>query len=328
MPCRPRLGKAASDNSPSRTMIIRLLILSVLASFGKLNGMLKNGAGCHKTREGKRMKVILLEFLVCRPVFSLPPWHGARWTAWLRTAARESGLCLEDCLLALKPLRNGPEPLRQGEKIELLLTLAAGWEKILPSLLTSLDSLRATGTFSAENLALASVKSWPDGRPLWFAGQKMLFPCGEFSEASLALKLEKLLGLKKWTLVFDGPLRLPLPPGHVERGRERHQFARPEFLASREGLAHLLRKVRFQPEEVSPDCSGLEPDLAVSSLAWGDMRYNPQKKMALGGVVGKITWTGAPDYETGRRLLAGEYCGAGKNGRFGLGFWHIAEILP
>lgn len=272
------------------------------------------------------MKITHLEFLVCRPIFSLPPWHAARWSAWLRYAARESGLCLEDCLLALKPLRNGIQPMRQGETVGLLLTLAEGWEKTLPPLLKTLDSLTGKGEFSAANLALARVKSWPDGKTLWQAGQKMSFEADEFAENILAPKLAALLGLKRWSMIFDGPLRLPMPPGHASRGSGREQFACPEFVASPEGLAHLLRKVRFHTEAFALDCVRHAPDLAASCLAWEDMRYNAQKRMALGGVVGKIVWTGAPDYETGRRLLAGEYCGAGKNGRFGLGFWHIPEI--
>lgn len=255
----------------------------------------------------------------------MPPWHGARWSAWLRSAAKKSGLPLENWLLALKPLRSGAEPLRQGEKTALMLTLEDGWEKVLPTLLQTLDALPGEGEFSSANLAPASVLSWPDKTPLWQAGQKKSFKGATFSETALVPKLAKLLTLQKWTLVFDSPLRLPLPPGHADRGRNQAQFAGPQFIANREGLARLLEKVRFFPEPSSSLCQNLSPEMD-HKLALTDMRYNAKKKIALGGVAGSIGWSGTPDYETARRLLAGEYCGAGKNARFGLGFWHIAEL--
>lgn len=272
------------------------------------------------------MQILLLEFCVTAPIYSLPKWHGARWTAWLRCAARLCRINLEDLLLAIKPLRNGSHPFLVGEKIYLMLVLADGWHIILPEFLNRLAEVESAGEFSSKKLTLNAVYDYPDRNLLWKKGEKLEFKKSCFSESSLWKKMLVLLELDKWTIKFETPLRLPLPAGHPDRRKELEKYAPPEFMGSIAGLRHLLGRVRFMDNQSPLD--DFELELVDASLHWEEFRYNRDRKMALGGVTGQITCVGRVDYGLARRLLAGELFGAGKNARFGLGYWIITELQP
>ena len=57
-----------------------------------------------------------------------------------------------------------------------------------------------------------------------------------------------------------------------------------------------------------------------------DMRYSREWQIALGVVVGEMRFGVPPDGTVAERLVRGQYLGAGRNARFGLGYWRIPEL--
>lgn len=66
--------------------------------------------------------------------------------------------------------------------------------------------------------------------------------------------------------------------------------------------------------------------MEYADLGWCDMRYGQLRHISLGGVVGELYFSTSPSLEAALRFVWGQYFGAGKNPRFGLGFWRIPEI--
>lgn len=269
------------------------------------------------------MFLIDLEFRALRRISSLPPWHGARWSAWLRLACRQRGFRLEDLALAILPLRHGIEPIRAGEMLTLRLLLKADGLPLLPALTGALAETGGGGEFSADSLVPCLARDGTGARILWAGrGSGWLKPAS-FSQETLLPAICALREMEEWSLHFAGPLRLPLPPKDAQRGGGVAKFARPDDLLAEKGLDNLLARVRFMgAESLLP----LEATPLWARLRWEDLRYSRDRKIALGGIAGVCRWCGKPDFAQARRLVLGQYLGAGKNARFGLGFWNIPEL--
>ena len=271
-----------------------------------------------------------LIFRVKKPVFSLPYWHGGRWHAWFREACKMIGLKFDDLALAIQPLRFGQASLKPDEEIAVRMILPADqWNNLL-KFADILRTARTDGLFSATSLGIVKIVDLANGRILWQDDR----PCGIgprlFSENALAAQVSRLRALNRFSLVFDGPLRLPAPRGFKNRQDEKYKYCQPAHFNEPGLTAHLLRRVRFLEEENGGEDNfdDFAPDLDASRLFWYDMRYNPVRQMALGGICGRIVMAGKPGEAGARRLVLGQYFGVGKNGRFGFGFWRIPEISP
>lgn len=270
------------------------------------------------------MYFITLEFDVIRAVLSLPRWHGARWSAWFREACHLCYTQFDEMVLGLLPMRNGKKPLVVGERLHVRLVLSDRGVSSLGVFLEALGRTVGKGEFSAHALSLRYVHDLLGGECLW-KGPGQLCGCPRaFDELLLRDEMEKLDAADAWTIHFAGPLRLPLPEGHPDRGENIRKFAAPDNLLEREGVANLLNRVRFLHDHGAVALpASVQVDRERSSLQWEDMRYNPQRRIALGGVTGSLCCRGKTNLATARRLVLGQYLGAGKNARFGLGFWEL-----
>lgn len=238
------------------------------------------------------------------------------------------GLKFDDLALAICPLRHGLKSLKLGEEIAVRIILPpAQWENLL-KFAAILQTARTDGLFSATSLELVKIAGLPDGEILWKDGKPSGAEPAIFTENALADQISRLKSLSRFSLVFSGPLRLPAPPGIQNREDEKYRYCQPHHFNKPGLLAHLLRRIRFLEEEreevgASDD---FVTDLGSSVLFWHDMRYNPVRRMALGGICGRIVLDGSLGEASALRLVLGQYLGAGKNGRFGFGFWRIPEI--
>lgn len=257
-------------------------------------------------------------FRVLRPIRSLPPWHGARWSAWLRFACAAAGFKLGDLLLSIHPLRSGQKPWLEGDLAILRMGVAS--LPLLPELTQALGSTKGHGEFSAYSLDLAFFRDAFSGAP--FAPDAIIQPeaLTPLCPATVRGETDALMNLSAWTLRLASPLRLKAGQG----GKGRDKFCDPAFFASREALAFILAKVRFLDAPETPLAAGV--GITSANLRWEDLRYDPRRQIALGGLVGEIRCQGAPDRPTAERLVLGQYLGAGKNPLFGLGMWRIPEL--
>lgn len=261
-------------------------------------------------------------FRAKRRIKSLPPLHGARWSAWLRFACKNLDIPLDQAVLGLLPLRNGQKPITEGEVVALrLMTDENGLGNLRP-LISALASTPEHGEFSSRTLDFLFWKDVIGGRN--FAPDAALEKSNPLPLAPEALgcEIEKLLGLDSFSLVFNTPLRLKLPPGVERKGGEAMRFCQPGFFMDGSAINYLCEKIRF----INPVGCLAKLKLVGHDLHWYDMRYNESRHIALGGLMGKIACSGALGRETAARLVLGQYLGAGKNPLFGLGYWRIPEL--
>lgn len=259
-----------------------------------------------------------MRFEALRPIRSLPPFHGARWSAWLRFACVHAGLCMDDMLHALLPLRNGAEPVRRGECLTLRLLIPSQTLPVLPRLVRAMLDMPPRGEFSGRSLHFAGFQDGIDGSPVQ-PGELTPHTVAPLSAERLAERIEAVRRGGCRRLTFTTPLRLTLPAGEKKAADGVRRFCDADFFRQGNALRHLLGHIRLLP----PVVCGAEMRVESVRLHWADMRYSRERAVALGGLVGEICLTGRPDAETARRLVLGEYLGAGKNARFGLGFWRL-----
>ena len=259
-----------------------------------------------------------MRFEALRPIWSLPPFHGARWSAWLRFACAHAGLCADDMLHALLPLRNGSEPIRQGERLTLRLLIPSQALPVLPRLVRAMLDMPPRGEFSGRSLHFAGFQDGIDGSPVQ-PGELTPQTVAPLSAERLAERIEAVRRGGCRRLTFITPLRLTLPAGEKKTADGVRRFCDADFFRQGNALTHLLGHIRLLP----PVVSGAEMRVERVRLHWADLRYSRERAVALGGLVGEICLTGRPDAETARRLVLGEYLGSGKNARFGLGFWRL-----
>ena len=272
-----------------------------------------------------------LVFTVARTIKSLPPFHGARWNALLRLAARAACVDLEKICCLLVPERQGQKIWRAGDQARLRLGLDPFQAEAAAAMLRVLrDSQIGEGEFCSQDSLILSgleIPTHPGGQPeavlsVFLDGRQALPVCSS-EEFSSELATFLSLGIQPWHLEFHTPARIPRPAGQKESFR----YAGPDFFATSPlALACLLSRLRrFLPEVArqQPD-EGLR--IAELDLRWKDMAYNKDRHMRLGGVFGRIAIQGRPAAGTALALVAGQYCGIGKNPRFGLGMYHIPEL--
>ena len=265
--------------------------------------------------------VLNLDFMALQPIRSLPRFHGARWSAVFRLACRAAGVDIEQAVHGLLPLRQGIKPVLVGEIMTVRLLVPRHGLHWCPALIAVLRAgFAGSGEFRlGRNLRL-------DGMRCALSGQMV----DETSLVSLdTLDMDHVRGVidalrtaARWTLHLRTPLRLPRPEGMRQQG---HHYCDPSFFAAhpREALIQLIAKIRGTGI-VSVE-NGACPRLLEADLEWEDMRYSKVRSMALGGVTGALILSGAPCSGLAERFALGEFTGAGKNPRFGLGYY-VLEV--
>lgn len=270
-----------------------------------------------------------LIFTAKREIKSLPPYHGARFSAFLRYACKNAGIKLDDCAYAILPFRCGIRHIHVGEHLRLRLLLTEyGMEK-LPYLCNALYSTEEHGEFSSESLHLDSVIDPTVNHTVNFVPGRG-FDLKLFSLDLLKKETEYLLDLDGFTLELITPLRLTLPSGtKLKNVPEKERLCKEDFFYTFEySLLHILNSLKRLGEL---SCSSTEienlPRAVDGWTEWCDVRYSKTKQIPLGGIIGETKYKGKmPNYDLALRLVAGQYTGLGKNQRFGLGFYKIPEL--
>ncbi|WP_028575716.1 hypothetical protein [Desulfonatronovibrio hydrogenovorans] len=137
-------------------------------------------------------------------------------------------------------------------------------------------------------------------------------------------RIAELQHWKGLNLKLITPLRTPRPAGAKEDG---HRYCDPDYFHDPTNdlcLGHLAGKVRYldlEQELLQVIESG--PVLSGSELNWTDIPYGRGIPKTLGGVTGKLTFTGRLSRRQALALALGEHTGLGKNGSFGLGFYRL-----
>lgn len=270
-----------------------------------------------------------LDFIAKREIKSLPPFHGARFSAFLRFACSKANIKFDECAYALLPFRSGTRHIHIGEHLRLRLLLNEYGKEKLPYLCNAIFSTDEQGEFNSESLQLESVIDAVVNKIVNFIPNKG-FDLTQFCFESLKRETEYLLNLDSFTLNFFTPLRLPLPPGvRVVNASDYEKLCKQDFFYSFENaLFHILNSLKHLGE-LAVDLSDIDklPEVVECNTEWADVRYSKTRQIPLGGIVGDIKYEGKlPSYELALRLVAGQYTGLGRNQRFGLGFYKIPEL--
>lgn len=261
--------------------------------------------------------VIELDFEVLRPIRSLPPFHGARWSALMRYATHEAGVDMEGTLLGLRPWHHGTCPMSEGEVLGLRVLLASDSLKSWPGLINVLHYSRCgEGEFHlGRSLRLYRARCGLTGQIV----EDDLGALTPLNTAHVFPQARALSQADTWSMRFGAPLRLSRPGGGKEAG---HRYCDQHYFESDPGAsARLIEKIRHV--ETGTLITKPVPRIVKSNLKWQDMRYNAQRGIALGGATGELVMNGAPDEATALRLALGQYTGIGKNARFGLGYYTL-----
>lgn len=263
-------------------------------------------------------------FQARKPILSLPVWHGARWSAWLRLACARINIDLNSIFSGILPFRKGQKPIDSGELVILRLVANENLPEFLPSLAKAIKSINNSGQFSAASLELLGFRDAINGKLYKNTDHPSNYGFTPLNDSLLEREFTAMQALDQWQLQFTSPLRLKLPPGLKGHKKEVDAYCGPEFFSTASSLNHLLNKVRGIERPIALPAMNFR--LKPLKLLWDDMRYNASRQIALGGVTGKIEVYGKPDAEIARRLVLGQYLGAGKNPLFGLGYWQIPEL--
>ena len=251
----------------------------------------------------------------------------------LRFVAGAAGVDLEKtCRLAIAQ-RQGQKSWQPGEHVRLRLGLDPD------------SALEAAVLLRTMHTNKTGKGEFRNGVTLQLSGLETPMQTGNTPEANLAAFLENSLPLpvcnlenfakefvrflsiadRPWHLEFLTPARLPLPEGQ----KKEFPFAMPNFFATHPlALDCLVSRLRSLPPDIAqqqqPSTEGLR--ITGLDLRWEDMAYNEDRKIQLGGIIGHIAMQGRPAPETAMALVAGQYLGAGKNPRFGMGMYRIPEL--
>jgi len=145
-------------------------------------------------------------------------------------------------------------------------------------------------------------------------------------EHHLEEELKKLKVLDEFTIQFITPLRLPRPEGEAI---PHHRFCDADYFEEKtphglkKPIEHLIRRIRnlelYRGGEI-------ESEATYTNLHWIDVSYGKRERKTIGGVVGKVRFTGRLNEEAAKYLVAGQYTGIGKNPAFGFGYYVIPEL--
>ena len=254
---------------------------------------------------------------------SVPPFHGARWSAFFRYVCRQGKIPMEQAILGILPFRSGRRLIQKGESMQIRLLCSDFGVAILNDLVENIRNLPTYGEFDAKRLQLLDIRDGLNDRN----GIKSTIPetFTKFDIAHCVDECTHLAACSQWHIVFYCPLRLKCPSTKDTPSFEKMFFCTADFFRQIPYASqHLLSHVRYVEH---PDASyGFT--IQSDSLSWVDMRYSRDRKIALGGLYGELLCEGSLSRDAATLLVLGQYLGCGKNPRFGLGWWRIPELDP
>ncbi len=262
-------------------------------------------------------------FECTQKILSVPEYHGARWIALLRYACNIVNIDCDSTIFGILPFRNGSSPINKGELIRLRIIVYKKNINNLPVLLNALSRVAPQGEFSSRTLKLLAVIDPFSHSQIDPAHIELC--CSTLDENLLEAEFNHIKLLKGCTLKFSVPLRVAVPPniGHtIEHDSDRYADSR-FFEECGDSPLRILEFIRGIKRHI-PE-GGVFTDKV--NLKWETLAYNKDREIKLGGVTGTMSvyFENLSD-EGFFRLVLGQYLGAGKSPRFGLGFYRIQEL--
>ncbi len=278
---------------------------------------------------------LLAGMVALKPVSNLPVFQGALWSALLRHLLRrylpldtdlaETGIC--------PVCRQNPPALVPGQPLTLELLVPAAWLHPVLEMLWDFNQRQTHGQFQpGQTLRLNTLHcgisqqllaGFEGDAPQLYSEHLTPLPPGDLDD-----QIDLLLRSGPFTVVFDTPLRLRRPLGAKTAG---HRFCDAEYFleqAPHNAVIHLAASVRKLPPTPQLASDDVLAPIESGELNWTDVPYQRSFPKTLGGVTGQIRVAGLAHITMARRLVWGQFTGAGKNAAFGLGFYHIPEIWP
>lgn len=269
-----------------------------------------------------------LVFRAKHEIKSLPDFYGPRFSAWFRTASRALPVEFEDFCLGILPFRDGCFPhIKRGDFVKVRLIIGEKGLDVIPLFLNRLvQTAVEEAQFSSTSFDLVEVIDPVSGKTPTLRDSSVVL--SEFNESLLTKELTVIKYLKYFTVDFISPLSLLLPPGTKKFDQpEIFRLCREDFFRKFDnGLLHFANSVRFY-DKSEPNSFFSVPKVFSGELEWNSLKYNKDRKVPMGGLIGYIkAKNGLPDMNLLERLVFGQYTGIGKKPRFGLGFYKIREL--
>ena len=247
-----------------------------------------------------------LSFEVLVPVTNLEYYQGIYWSAMLRHWSRPYFKApLSELGISPVPVHNGLRNYYPGEIVALDISLPLQHQKELLNMLA--DELESQ---AKAPLPEGHLHFYP-GKSLRLMGYESLCDSAGSSIIDLTLIMEKTHCLRELNtsldLIFHTPLRLK--PNKEDR--QRFRYLDPLGFSAQSFLRALCQEFNLG--------TGDFPTQENQGLIWLDVPY----EKTLGGVIGGIRLGLPQDNKLLAALVAGQYCGIGKNRSFGFGFFGL-----
>ena len=272
-----------------------------------------------------------LLFEVLTPIKSLPEYHGARFSAYLRFACRKVNASFNECCIALLPFRKGKKIILEGQHVKLRMILTEEGINRLSNICSALAVTSGKGDFSSESLRLCAIYDGVSGKEIDYREdpENSFTP---FTAHSVEDEINALLCYHYFTLNFISPLRLLLPAGKkLKTASKVDKLCKEDFFACDDAsLMHVISSVRDLGELDVENFSGCSVPVPWScETEWTEFKYSRDRQIHLDGVTGTVTFKGKLNSEyLAQRLVMGQYLGIGQDRRFGNGFYFIPELNP
>lgn len=249
-----------------------------------------------------------LKFEVILPIDNLEYYQGVYWSAMLRHWCRPYfNAPLSELGLCPVPVHNGMREYMPGEQLALDLSLPQEHQKELLELFN--DEL--------QGFPRAAI---PPGKLHFYPSRSMRLLAYELlclTEGKSFLDIESIMLEASYlqdknsslNIVFHTPLRLK-PTADTKHG---YSFLDPLGFDSGSFFSALCREFSITSDDF--------PSLENKGLIWLDVPY----EKTLGGLIGGIRIDMPKDRNVLLALVAGQYCGIGKNRSFGFGFYYLEE---
>lgn len=247
-----------------------------------------------------------LRFKVLLPIDNLEFYQGVYWSAMLRHWCRPY-FCkpLSELGIYPVPVHNGMQAYSHGEQLALDISLPHEHEPRFIEMLKDEQSGNSQSPIPAGKLHF-----YP-GRSIKLISYEALH--GEKSVIDIPLIMQEAEILQRehtcLSIIFHAPLRMKPARG----GGGSYRYLDPLGFSTESFFASLGEEYGIEVTEY--------PLLEHKGLIWLDVPY----EKTLGGLVGGIRVSMPRDRALLAALVAGQYCGLGKNRSFGFGFYYLSE---
>lgn len=247
-----------------------------------------------------------LSFEATRLIDNLEYYHGVYWSAMLRHWGRPYFQApLSELGIAPIPVHNGQKEFHTGEKLALDICIPGQNRLLLEQLLNDELGGKARAPLPEANLHL-----YP-GISLRLLAYEVLGNNGDSTQIELSDVMAEAEQIREQftelRLIFHCPLRMKAPADEKQGFR----FLDPLGFTS-EAFCKAVSN------EFGIACTSI-PKLLSKGLIWLDVPY----EKTLGGLIGGISIAVPEDKNLLAALVAGQYCGIGKNRSFGFGYYYI-----